>query len=124
MTKAFEDLKSPNSMYENLFYAWEHYISLFGLGVNVNNCDEQIWGLDCLYKRSTHRKNCSKKSGLTINIVTLVNLEPNFGFMLEIKSIPNYLIIPVMSLNMGHQLDSVGLNECELEVLVLTCPKI
>ena len=61
MTKAFEDLKSPYSMYENLFYAWEHYISLFGLSFNVNNCDEQIWGLDCLYKRSTHRKNCLKK---------------------------------------------------------------
>ena len=32
----------------------------------------------------------SFKSNLTANIRTLLNLEPNFGFMLEIKSIQNY----------------------------------
>ena len=65
------------------------------------------------------KKITFSKSNLTINIMTLVNLEPIFGVMLEIKSIPNYLH--------GHTVSTVrfiwliywnkfGKKECELEV--------
>ena len=46
-----------------------------------------------------------KKSDWTTNIFMLVNLEPIFGFILEINSIPNYLhghTVVAMSFNMGH----------------------
>ena len=49
--------------------------------------------------------NKIKKSGLTTNIFILVNLEPIFGFILEINSIPDYLhghTVAAMCLNMGH----------------------
>ena len=50
----------------------------------------------------------SKKSDLKTNSVMLVNIEPSFGFILEIKSIPNCLhehMISAMHFNMGHQLE-------------------
>ena len=46
-----------------------------------------------------------QKYDLTTNIMTLVNLEPILGFMMEIKSILNYLIGYILSAihnNMGH----------------------
>ena len=57
------------------------------------------------------------------NIVTLVNLEQNFGFMLEIKSIPNYLhghTVSAVRLIWVIYWDKLGKNEGELEVLILT----
>ena len=47
---------------------------------------------------------------LTTNIVMLVNLEPNYGLMLEIKIIPNYLQVHIVSavrFKMGHLLEKV-----------------
>ena len=47
---------------------------------------------------------------LTTNIVTLANLEPNYGLMLEIKIIPNYLQVHMVSavqFKMGHLLEKV-----------------
>ena len=72
------------------------------------------------------KKVTFSKSNLTTNLETLVNLEPSFGVMLEIKTIPNYLH--------GHTVSTVrliwliywnkfGKKECELEVLILTGPK-
>ena len=72
------------------------------------------------------KKVTFSKSNLTTNLETLVNLEPTFGIMLEIKTIPNYLH--------GHTVSTVrliwliywnkfGKKECELEVLILTGPK-
>ena len=64
-----------------------------------------------------------KKSYLTTNIVMLVNLEPHFGFMLETKNVPNYQhehIISAMILIWGIDWNKLGLNECELDVLILT----
>ena len=72
------------------------------------------------------KKVTFSKSNLTTNLETLVNLEPSFGVMLEIKTIPNYLH--------GHTVSTVrliwliywnkfGKKECELKVLILTGPK-
>ena len=51
------------------------------------------------------KKNIFKKSNLTTNIFALVNLEPNYGFILDIKSIQNYLqghTVAAMCFNMGN----------------------
>ena len=64
-----------------------------------------------------------KKFDLTTNIFMLVNLEPIFGFILEINSIPNYLhghTVVAMCFNMGHLVKKSGKNEAELEVSILT----
>ena len=54
----------------------------------------------------------------------LVNLVPIFGFILEIKSIPNYLhghTVAAMCFNMGHLVKKkLAENEAELEVSILT----
>ena len=68
-------------------------------------------------------KSLKKKSDLTTNIFMLVNLEPIFGFILEINSIPNYLhrhTVVAMCFNMGHLVKKLGKNEAELEVSILT----
>ena len=52
-----------------------------------------------------------KRSNLTTNIVTIVNIEPHLGYMLEIKGIPNYLrghTVVAMCFNMGHLVKKVG----------------
>ena len=72
------------------------------------------------------KKVTFSKSNLTTNLETLKNLEPSFGVILEIKTIPNYLH--------GHTVSTVrliwliywnkfGKKECKLEVLILTGPK-
>ena len=46
-----------------------------------------------------------------MNIFMLVNLEPLFGFVLEINSIPYYLhrhMLVDMCFNMGHLVKKVG----------------
>ena len=53
----------------------------------------------------------------------LVNLEPIFGFILEINSITNYLhghTVVAMCFDMGHRVKKSGKNEAELEVSILT----
>ena len=60
-----------------------------------------------------------KQSDLTTNIFMLVNLEPIFGFILEINSIPNYLhghTVAAMCFDIGHLVKKLGKNEAELEV--------
>jgi len=51
------------------------------------------------------KKVTFSKSNLTTNLETLKNLEPSFGVILEIKTIPNYLhgFNPVF--NMAHILE-------------------
>ena len=63
-----------------------------------------------------------KKQAINIGNIK-VNLEPIFGFILEINSIPNYLnghTVVAMCFNMGHLVKKSGKNEAELEVSILT----
>ena len=63
-----------------------------------------LWQKNCVYKNIQF----FKKFYLTTNIVMLVNLEPNLGFRLEIKSIPNYLhghTVSAICFNMGNILE-------------------
>ena len=72
------------------------------------------------------KKVTFSKSNLTTNLETLKNLEPSFGVILEIKTIPNYLhghtvsTVPLIWLIYWNKF---GKKECELEVLILTGPK-
>ena len=59
-------------------------------------------------KRFYRDNHFLKKSYLTTNIALIVNLEPPFGFMVEIKSIPNYFLrrtVSAFHFNMGHLLE-------------------
>ena len=59
------------------------------------------------------KKSLFKKSNLTTKIVMLVNLEPISGFILEIKSILNYLqghTVAAMCFNIGHLVKKLGKN--------------
>ena len=70
-----------------------------------------------------HKNHFFKKSDLTTNIFMLVNLEPIFGFILEINSILKYLhghMVVAMCFNMGHLVKKSGKNEADLEVSILT----
>ena len=68
--------------------------------------------LDDHSETAFHQKNhFFQKCDLTTNIFMLVNLEPIFGFILEINSIPNYLhghTVAAMCFNMGHLVKKVG----------------
>jgi len=80
----------------------------------------QFWCIFLIFRNSDitwqktafYQKNhFFKKSDLTTNIFMLVNLEPIFGFILEINSIPNYLhghTVAAMCFNMGHLVKKVG----------------
>ena len=79
---------------------------------NPNNFDVYFWFLENQTWHSRNRNfikiennHLKNKSNLTTNIFMLVNLEPFSGFILEIKSIPNYLqghTVAAMRFNMGH----------------------
>ena len=70
-----------------------------------------------LYKKEKNFFFFLQKSNLMANIVTLLNLEPILGFILEFKSIPIYLhghTVSAMCFNMGHLVRNE--EEAELEV--------
>ena len=64
-----------------------------------------------------------QKPNLKAKIVTLLNIEPNYVFMLEIKTMLNHLqghMALAVRFNMGIYWSKLDQNVCELEVLMLT----
>ena len=81
----------------------------------------KTWQKTAFYKKN----HLFKKSSLTTNIFMLVNLEPIFGFILEINRIPNHLhghMVVSMCFNMGHLVKNLAKNEAKLEVPNRVCP--
>ena len=55
-----------------------------------------------------------------------MNLEPIFGFILEINSLPSYLhkrTVVAMCFDVGHLVKKLGKNKAELEDKIFTLPK-
>ena len=74
-------------------------------------------------KKLAFIKKKSPKSNLTAKIVTLLNLETIFGFILEFKNIPNYpdkYTISAMHFIWGIYWSKLGKDDSVLKVLILT----
>ena len=130
---AFSFSQSFNFAYVFFYQCTKWDQDFFGRLVPKNqyNFDVFFWFLEIQTKHGRKKLLIKKiifffKSDLTTNIFMLVNLEPIFGFILEISSIPNYLhghTVVAMCFIMGHLVKQSGKNEAELEVSILTWPK-
>ena len=112
-TKFFNDIKiffgrlAPKNQYNFVQTPSTNKLIVFRYIFLIFRNSDTTWQKTAFYQKN----HFFHKSNLTTNIFMLVNLEPIFGFILEINSIPNQLhghTVAAMCFNMGYLVKKVG----------------